>query len=154
MVILVRTAAVFIGFANATVFALISDKPLEDAFSYFLGDLPQWPVIILYAISAIGAGLLISAVVLKFMQSSLRGSFFARYGVMVLAVCLGGVLLSVFLSAVTYAFEDHLTVTKRITWALSSVPFTAVAGGVLGASEGVILAFPLAAVLGRFRTAG
>ena len=49
------------------------------------------------------------------MQSGLRGSFFARYGVMVLAVCLGGVLLSVFLSAVTYSFEDRLTVTKRIT---------------------------------------
>ena len=154
MAILVRTAAVLIGFANIAVFVLISDKPLEDASSYFLGDLPQWPVIVLYAISAIGAGLLISAVVLEFMQSGLRGCFFARYGVMVLAVCLGGMLLSVLLSAVTYAFEDHLTVTRRITWALSSAPFTAVAGGVLGAAEGVILAFPLAAILGRFRTAG
>ena len=118
MAILVRTAAVFIGFASATVFALIPDKPLKDAFSYVLGDLPQWPVIVLYAISAIGAGLLILAIVLEFMKSGLHGSFFARYGVMVLAVCLGGVLLSVFLFSVMYSFEDHLTMTKRITWAL------------------------------------
>jgi hypothetical protein len=34
---------------------------------------------------------------------------------MVLAVCLGGVLLSVFLFAVMISFEDHLTMTKRIT---------------------------------------
>ncbi len=154
MAIFVRTAAVLIGLANATVFALIADKPLEDAFLYFLGDLPQWPVVILYAISAVGAGLLISAVVLRFMQAGLRGNFFARYGVMVMAVCLGGVLLSILLSAVTYSFDDHLTATKRITWFLSTVPFTAVAGGVLGAAEGVILAFPLAAILGRFRAAG
>jgi hypothetical protein len=154
MATFVRTAAVFVGFANTTVFVLIGDKPLEDTFLYFLGDLPQWPVIVLYAISAVGAGFLVSSVVLRFMQPSLRGIFFARYGVMVLAVCLGGVLLSVSLSAVTYAFDDHLTVTKRITWALSTIPLTAVAGGVLGAAEGVILAFPLAAILGRFRTAG
>ena len=119
MAILVRTAAVFIGFASATVFALIPDKPLKDAFSYFLGILSQWPVIVLYAISAIGAGLLISAIVLEFMQSGLHGSFFARYGVMALAVCLGGLLWSVF--AAMYSFEDHLTMTKRITWALSRI---------------------------------
>jgi hypothetical protein len=67
---------------------------------------------------------------------------------------LGGVLLSVLLSAVTHAFDDRLTVINRIIWALSRVLFTTVAGGVLGAAEGVILAFPLAAILGRFRTAG
>ena len=97
---------------------------------------------------------MISAVVLGFMQSGLRGDFFTRYGVIVLRVCLGGVLLSVLLSAVTCSFDDHLTAIKRITWFLSTVPLTAVAGGVLGAAEGVILAFPLAAILGRFGTAG
>lgn len=53
-----------------------------------------------------------------------------------------------------YTFEDHLTVGNRIIWALWTLPFTVVAGGALGAVEGVILAFPLAAFLGRFRTAG
>jgi hypothetical protein len=68
------------------------------------------------------------------MQSGLHGSFFARYGVMVLAVCLGGVLLSVFLVAVMYSFEDHLTMIKRITSALSRIPLTAVAGGAWAAA--------------------
>ena len=90
----------------------------------------------------------------RFMQAGLRGNFFARYGVMVLAVCLGGVSLSVLLSAVTYSFDEHLSVPKRIAWFLSSVPFGAVAGGVLGAAEGAIPAFPLATALGRFRTPG
>jgi hypothetical protein len=95
-----------------------------------------------------------SAIVLEFMQSGLHGSFFARYGVMVLAVCLGGVLLSVFLFAVMYSFEDHLTMTKRITWALSRIPLTAVAGGALGGGAmGGPGLFPLVAILGRFRTA-
>lgn len=147
----VRIAGVLLGMANAAMYTLTADKPLDDAFLYFFGDIPPWPVIFLYAISAAGAGLLTSAVVLRFMQPGLRGNFFARYGVMVLAVCLGGAVLSVLLSALTYSFDDHLSAINRITWAVSSLPFDVVAGGVLGAAEGVILAFPLAAMLGLFR---
>jgi hypothetical protein len=107
-----------------------------------------------YALCAVFAVLVVSEVLLMFARRDLREGFSARYGLMVLAVCLGGVLLNVLLSAVTYAFVDYLTVIKRITWALSRFPFVAIAGGVLGAVEGVILGFPLAAILGRFRTTG
>jgi hypothetical protein len=36
----------------------------------------------------------------------------------------------------------------------SRLPFTVVAGGVLGAAEGVLVAFPLAVVLGRLGAEG
>lgn len=144
------TIAMLVGLANTLLYSAVGDSPRGGPLAW---RLEPWPLSGAYAFSAILAGLLVSAVVVRFMQAGLRGSFFARYGVMVLAVCLGGVSLSVFLSAVTYSFDDHLTAIKRITWFLSTIPFTAVAGGVLGAAEGVILAFPLAAILGRFRTA-
>jgi hypothetical protein len=143
--------AMLVGLANTLLYSGFGGSPWGGPLAW---RLEPWPLSGAYALCAILAGLLISAVVLGFMQPGLQGTFFARYGVLVLAVCLGGVSLSVLLSAVTYSFDDHLTATKRITWFLSTVPFTAVAGGVLGAAEGVILAFPLAAILGRFRAAG
>jgi len=54
-------------------------------------------------------------------------------------------------------YEDQPSrnpLSERLLEALSRLPFTVVAGSVLGAAEGVILAFPLAAILGRFRIAG
>ena len=120
----------------------------------FVLRLDPWPLVAAYALCAIFAGLVVSGAFLVFASRDLRGSFFACYGLIVLAMYLGGVLLSVLLSAVTHAFDDRLTVINRIIWALSRVLFTTVAGGVLGAAEGVILAFPLATILGRFRTAG
>jgi hypothetical protein len=70
---------------------------------------------------------------------------------MVLTICLGGAVSSGFLTIVGISFDSPLTIAERLLESLSALPFTAVAGGVLGASEGVILAFPLAAILRRFR---
>jgi hypothetical protein len=143
--------AVLIGLANTLFFSGFGGSAWGGPFVW---RLEPWPLVAAYALCAVFAGLVVSGAFLVFASRDLRGSFFARYGLMVLAMCLGGVLLSVLLSTVTHAFDDHLTVINRIIWALSRVPLTAVAGGVLGAAEGVILAFPLAAILGRFRTAG
>jgi hypothetical protein len=73
---------------------------------------------------------------------------------MVLAICLGGALFSGLLTVRVVFDSPPMTVADRLSEALSTLPITVVAGGVLGAVEGVILAFPLAAILGRFRTAG
>lgn len=132
--------------------SIAGDGELGNAFIWNLD--PWWPQNFLYALSAIVAGLLVSSIFLRFVRRELQGSFFARYGVMVLAICLGGAVLSGFLSIVGISFDSPLTMTERLLETLSMLPFTVVAGGVLGAAEGVILAFPLAAILGRFRTAG
>ena len=82
----------------------------------------------------------------------MRGSFFARYGLMVVAICLGGVILSALLTAVT-AFFDEQAITRPSEIA-PAVAFATIPGGILGAVEGVLLAFPLAALLGLFGRRG
>jgi hypothetical protein len=86
----------------------------------------------------------------------LRGTFFARYGVMVLVVCLGSVVLGLFLSyAGVLLYSSPLTTAERLLEVTSRLPFTVVAGVVLGAAaEGVLVAFPLAVVLGRLGAEG
>jgi hypothetical protein len=98
------------------------------------------------------AGLVVSSVFLGFARRELRGTFFARHGLMVLAVCVGGVVLGVFLAcAGVFLYTSPLTTAERLVEVSSRLPLTVVGGGVLGAAEGVVLAFPLAAVLGRPR---
>ena len=63
----------------------------------------------LYPVSAIMAGLSGSGVFLRFMRRDLQGSFFARYGLMVLALCIGGVELSL-LTVVTGSLDDGVMV--------------------------------------------
>jgi hypothetical protein len=75
--------------------------------------------------------------------------------VTVLAVCLGGVVLGLLLSyAGVWLHSSPLTTAERLLEVTSGLPFTVVAGGVLGAAEGVVLGFPLAAVLGRLGAEG
>ncbi|MGH3149049.1 MAG: hypothetical protein ACRDTR_24980 [Rubrobacter sp.] len=153
MAAFVRIAAVLVGLANVSLLSIAGYGPLENVLIWNLD--PWWPQNVLYVLSAIVAGLLISSIFLRFTGRALQESFFARYGVMVLAICLGGAVLSGFLSIiVAVSFDSPLTIEERLLEALSALPFTIVAGGVLGTAEGMILGFPLAAILGRFRTAG
>ena len=99
------------------------------------------------------AGLSVSGVFLRFMRRDLQGSFFARYGLMVLALCIGGVVLSL-LTAVTGSLDDGVMVPSRPLETLQLAVYALVSGGILGAIVGVILAFPLAWLLGLFRDPG
>jgi hypothetical protein len=146
---LVRTSGVLVGLANVFLYSIAGDGELGNAFVLNLD--PWWPQNFLYALSAIVAGLLVSSIFLRFARRELQGSFFARYGVMVLAICLGGATLSFFLAIVGITFDSPLTITERLLEALSRSPLTLVAGVVLGAVEGVVLAFPLAWSLGMLR---
>ena len=139
---IVRVSAVLVGLANVLVVSLAGGGELGNALRWNLD--PWWPHNALYALCATVAGLVVSSVFLRFARRELRGTFFARYGFMVLAICLGGVLL----------YGSPLTITERLVEVSSRLPLTVVAGGVLGVAEGVVLAFPLAAVLGRMGTEG
>lgn len=91
-----------------------------------------------FAVCAVVAGLASSEVVLMSAQPLLGGGFFERYAFAVLTACLGGAifgaLLPIFLGGL-----------------LPLVPFGAGVGGALGTAEGLVLALPLAAILGLFR---
>ncbi len=72
---------------------------------------------------------------------------------MVLSVCIGGMVLSPFLTTVTFYFDNEAYVPTSTSELLPAILFSTLPGGVLGAAEGVVLGFPLAGLLGIFRDA-
>ncbi len=97
MAAFVRASAVLVGIANVFLVSLVGEGELGNALMWNLD--PWWPHNAVYALSAAAvAGLVVSSVSLRFARRELYGTFFARYGVMVLAVCLGGVVLGLFLA--------------------------------------------------------
>lgn len=153
MAAVVRISAVLVGLTNVFLVSLAADGELGTAFILNLD--PWWPHNALYALCAVVAGLVVSGVFLRFARRELHGTFFARYGVMVLAVCLGGASLSLFLAyAGVVLYSSPLTTAERLLEVSSRLPLTVAAGGAPGAVEGVVLAFPMSAVLGRLGTAG
>ena len=103
MAAFLRAAAVLVGLANATLYSMVGDAGFEERFTW---KLEPWPLTTLYAIS--GA-------FLRFTRRDLQGGFFARYGLMVMAVCLAGVALSL-LTAVTISLDNNVMVPSRPSW--------------------------------------
>ena len=151
MAVFVRVSAVLVGMANVFLVSLVGEGELGNAFMWNLD--PWWPHNAMYALSATVAGLAVSSTFLRFARRELYGTFFARYGVMVLAVCLGGVVLGILLAcAGVLLYSSPTTTAERLLEVSSRLPLTIAAAGALGASEGLVLAFPLASVLGRMGT--
>ena len=149
--ILVRSVAVLVGLANLAVLA--SQNDVADA--YRRGDV-TWDCVLPVVLAVVVAGLATSEIVLRWFGTPLTADRFAlRYGTATFAVCLGGTLMG-FLLAFVLTLERALVPGPPSISELVLVAFVlgivgAVAGGVMGALEGLILAFPLAAILGRFR---
>jgi hypothetical protein len=110
-----------------------------------------WSLYMLYAFTAIFVGLLISGTILRFAEGVLRETFFARYGLMVLTICAGGAVLAVFLTTISFMFDPAAVVPTRILQTVVTLGMVMVPGAILGATEGVVLAFPLAWLLGLFK---
>ncbi len=138
---------VILGLANAVLYSLLGD---DDSMGPFDWELQQWPRSALYALVGILAGLLISGAFLRFARSGLRGSFFGRYGLMVLAVCLGGAVMGPLLVFATILLGTNSFVPSSPSEFASIGLFAVMAGWVIGAVEGVVLGFPLAGLLGMF----
>ncbi len=141
-------AAALVGLANAILYSLVSDNNLDRLFELEAGP-PS--LLLLYVLCAVFVGLAISGVLLMLAERDLREGFFARYGLMVLSVCAGGVVLAPFLTTVTFFFDAQAYAPATTSRLLSAILFSALPGGVLGATEGVVLGLPLAALLGLFR---
>lgn len=76
--------------------------------------------------------------------------FFGRYGLMVLALCVGGAMMGPLLVSTTMLLGTDAFLPSRPSEFASIALYATVAGWVLGSIEGVVLAFPLAALLGWF----
>ncbi|HEY6581856.1 MAG TPA: hypothetical protein VIZ60_12090 [Rubrobacter sp.] len=148
MRIFLMAAAVLVGIANATLYSLIGNNTFDNLFRW---QRDTWSLYFLYAFCAIFVGLLISGTLLRFAEDVLRETFFARYGLMVLTICLGGAALAVFLTTITFMFDERAVAPSRISEASYTLALVTVPGAMLGAIEGVVLAFPLAWLLGLFK---
>ncbi len=92
---------------------------------------------------------------------ALGEEFFNRYGIIVFAVSLGGLSMGVLLP-VAFAFDLVLNggdplprleqIPEALQFALLAGFFGTLYGVALGFIEGLFLAFPLAAILGRLRS--
>ncbi len=140
-------AAVLIGLANATLYSLIGNNTFDNLFDWQFDPLPLY---MMYVLCSVFVGLLVAGGVLRFGENVLQESFFARYGLMVLTICIGGAILAVYLTTVTFLFDDRAYVPRRISEVTYTLAMVTVPGAILGAVEGVVLAFPLAWLLGLF----
>ncbi len=138
---------VILGLANAALYSLLGD---DDSMGPFDWEFQQWPSSALYALIGVLAGLLISGAVLRFARSTLCGSFFGRYGLMVLGVCLGGALVGPLLVFATILLGTDEYVPSSPSEFASIGLFAVMAGWVTGAVEGAVLGFPLAGLLWMF----
>jgi hypothetical protein len=141
-------AAVTVGVANATLYSFIGNNTFDNLFEW---RRDPWSLYMLYAFTAIFVGLLISGTILRFAEGVLRETFFARYGLMVLTICAGGAVLAVFLTTISFMFDPAAVVPTRILQTVVTLGMVMVPGAILGATEGVVLAFPLAWLLGLFK---
>ena len=73
---------------------------------------------------------------------------------MVLTICAGGAALAVFLTTITFMFDPAAVAPTRISQTTYTLAIVTVPGAMLGAIEGVVLAFPLAWLLGFFKKPG
>ena len=138
-------AAVLIALANAILYSLIGNNTFTNLFDFHLDP---WSLSAMYVLCAVFAGLLVAGGLIGFAEKVLRESFFARYGLMVLAICIGGAMLAILVTTVTYLFDDAAYVPRGLTEATYTLVLVTIPGATLGAIEGVILAFPLAWLLG------
>ena len=148
MRLFVLVAAVLVGVANATLYSFIGNNTFDNLFAWQRDPLSLY---LMYVFTAVFVGLLISGTILRFAEDVLRETFFARYGLMVLTICAGGAVLAVFLTTITFLFDPNAVAPTRISQTTYTLAMVSIPGAMLGAMEGVVLAFPLAWLLGLFK---
>ena len=151
MRIFMIVAAVLVGLANATLYSLIGNNTFDNLFEWHRDP---WSLYVLYAFSAVFVGLMVSGSLVRFAEEVIEQGFFSRYGLLVMAVCIGGGVLAVFLTTITFLFDPGADVPKQISETFYTLALVAVQGAMLGAIEGVVLALPLSWFLGLFQKPG
>lgn len=144
-----RLVAVLVGLANLAVLAALNGVDAGDRVGSAIWEVLP-PVL-----AVVVAGFVTSEIVLRWFKSlALAERFFARYGTAVFTLCFGGAIMGgmlVFVLILNDALIPGLPATpEQIVPALLVILAGAAFGLALGLAEGVILAFPLAVILGRF----
>ena len=138
--------AVVIGLANALLYNAFGNSPWGGPFDW---RLQFGPMLTAHTLSAVLAGLIVSGALLLPAERKLRGDFFARWKILMVAFCAGGAILGAFLYASNSLLDYREPMPKGFE-VLYDVVIPTVAGGILGFIEGVHFGLPLAWLLGIF----
>jgi hypothetical protein len=138
--------AVVVGLANALLYNAFGNSPWGGPFVW---KLQFGPMFTAHMLSAVLAGLIVSGALLLLAERKLRGSFLARCGIMVMALCAGGAILEVFPHASTVLLDEREPMPQGLE-ILYDIAIPTVAGGILRSIEGVHFSLPLAWLLGIF----
>ncbi|HEV2743762.1 MAG TPA: hypothetical protein VGV91_11435 [Rubrobacter sp.] len=138
--------AVVVGLANALLYNAFGNSPWGGPFVW---RLQLGPMFTAHMLSAVLVGLIVSGALLLLAERKLRGSFFTRWGIMMVAFCAGGASLGVFLHASNILLDYREPMPQGFE-ILYDVAIPTVAGGILGSIEGAHLGLPLAWLLGMF----
>ena len=141
--------AVAVGLAHAVLYNAFGNSPWGGPFVWRLQFGPMFTA---HLLSAVLAGLIVSGALLLLAERKLRGHFFARWGIMMVAFCAGGAMLGVFLQASNILLDYREPMPQGLE-ILYDIAIPVVAGGILGSIEGVHLGLPLTWPLGMFGSA-
>ncbi len=138
--------AVVVGLANALLYKAFGNSPWGGPFVWK----PQFgPMFTAHMLSAVLASLIVCGALLLLAERKLRGSFFTRWGIMMVAFCAGGAILGVFLHASNILLDYREPMPQGFE-ILYDIAIPAVAGGILGSIGGTHFGLPLAWLLGMF----
>jgi hypothetical protein len=137
---------VVVGLANALLYNAFGSSPWGGPFVWRLQFGPMFTA---HMLSAVLASLMVSGALLLLAERKLRGNFFARWGMVMVAFCAGGAILGVFLHASNILLDYREPMPQGLE-ILYDIAILTVAGGILGSIEGVHFGLPLAWLLGMF----
>ena len=140
-----RTVAALAGIANALAFAWISSS--ETLIGDDASDVP-WIHTAIFVSLAGCAGLLVAELLHRALGPSLREALWSRALVLVLGFGLGGALTGVCMVIANLTVLIDPATGNTFLGLASFIPVAMVAGGLVGAAEGFVLAGPLAVLLG------
>ena len=142
-----------VGLANLVIYVYVGSS--EALLGDDAGGELRWSALLALTLYAIVVGLLTAEILLKSLESALTRNFSTRYAATVLGFCIGGVL-SCLLLTILILFYATLTTQAGVSIPRSLIlgAYFAVYAGLAGLVEGLLLAIPLAAILGRSRIAG
>ena len=144
MAAFLRITAILVGLANLIFFTAMGDFP-----PVRVGDV-AWLQVFALVLVAVVAGLLISELLLGPMRRFLEGAFFWRYAAIAFGVCLGGAVSGALLP-LSALIDLSPPLAERAGIALAGAVYIGIGGTLVGLVEGLVLAFPLAALLDLFR---
>ena len=138
--------AVVVGLANALLYKAFGNSPWGGPFVW---KLRFGPMFTSHMLSAVLASLIVSGALLLLAERKLRGSFFTRWGIMMVAFCAGGAILGVSLHASSILLDYREPMPQGFE-ILYDTAIPAVAGGILGSIGRAHFGLPLAWLLGMF----